>query len=79
MPSYKTEHGHYKIPAAWLIEQAGFKGKRLGDVGMHDHHALVLVNYGNGTGKELVAFSQKVQKKVLDMFGIHLIPEVNIL
>lgn len=79
MPSYKTEHGHYKIPAAWLIEQAGFKGKRIGDVGMHDKHALVLVNYGSGTGKDLVAFSQKVQKKVLDLFGIHLTPEVNIL
>jgi len=79
MPSYPASEGFCKIPAAWLIEKAGLKGKREGDVGIHKQHALVLVNYGAATGKNLVEFSKKVQKAVIDLFEIRLVPEVNIL
>lgn len=67
-----------KLPAAWLIEKAGWKGYREGDVGVHREHALVLVNYGNATGAQLVALSAKIQASVQDMFGIQLTPEVRI-
>lgn len=72
------ENDHVKIAAAWLIEQAGWKGYREGDVGVHADHALVLVNYGTATGAELVALSQKIQESVLQKFGIELWPEVRI-
>jgi UDP-N-acetylmuramate dehydrogenase len=67
-----------KVPAAWLIEKAGWKGHREGDVGVHRDHALVLVNYGNASGAELVALSEKIQASVLEKFGIQLWPEVRI-
>lgn len=67
-----------KVPAAWLIEQAGWKGYREGDVGVHRDHALVLVNHGNASGAELVALSEKIQASVLEKFGIQLWPEVRI-
>jgi UDP-N-acetylmuramate dehydrogenase len=67
-----------KIAAAWLIEQAGWKGYREGDVGVHQDHALVLVNYGAASGAELVALSEKIQASVLGKFGIQLHPEVRI-
>lgn len=68
-----------KVPAGWLIEQAGFKGKRFGDAGIHKNQALVLVNYGNATGKEIVAVSKKIQETIFNTYGIHIEAEVNII
>ena len=67
-----------KIPAGWLIEQAGWKGKRMGNVGIHEKQALVLVNYGNGTGQELIDLAYSVIDSIDANFGIKLSPEVNI-
>ena len=68
-----------KLAAAWLIEQAGWKGYRKGDVGVHQDHALVLVNYGQATGAELVELSIQIQQSVLEKYGIELMPEVRII
>jgi UDP-N-acetylmuramate dehydrogenase len=77
MPSYPVGHGLVKVPAGWLIEQAGWKGKRVGNVGVHAHQALVLVHYGGGQGQEIVQLSRQVQADVQTKFGILLHPEVN--
>ena len=69
----------YKIPAGWLVEQSGFKGKRFGNVGVHKNQALVLVNYGNAIGKEIFKLAQKIQKTVTKNFGINLEIEVNVI
>jgi len=79
MPHYTLDESHVKVPAGWLIEQAGFKGKRFGDAGVHSKQALVLVNYGNATGKEILDLSKNIQKTVLDTFGIAIEAEVNII
>lgn len=79
MPFFEEENATIKIPAGWLIEQCGFKGKRLGDVGVHANQALVLVNYGNGTGSDIKKLSETIQAAVLEKFGIRLMVEVNIL
>ena len=68
-----------KIPAAWLIEQAGFKGKRFGNTGSHSQQALVIVNYGNATGNEIWNHAKRVIDAVSNQFGIQLEPEVNII
>lgn len=68
-----------KVPAGWLIEQAGFKGKRFGDAGIHKNQALVLVNYGNATGAEILAVSKDIQKTIFDTFGIAIEAEVNVI
>ena len=68
-----------KVPAGWLIEQAGLKGKRFGDAGIHKNQALVLVNYGNATGQEILNVSKTVQDTVFSTFGIHIEAEVNII
>lgn len=76
MPSYPTESNQIKIPAGWLIEQSGWKGKRVENSGMHEKQALVLVNYGNATGDEMLALARTVQKDVQEKFGILLETEV---
>ena len=68
-----------KVPAGWLIEQAGFKGKRFGDAGIHKNQALVLVNYGNATGQEILAVSKNIQDTIFKTFGIHIEAEVNVI
>jgi UDP-N-acetylmuramate dehydrogenase len=79
MPHYKVSDTEVKVPAGWLIEQCGFKGKRFGDAGVHAKQALVLVNYGNATGKELLELSRNIQQTVHDTFGISIEAEVNII
>jgi UDP-N-acetylmuramate dehydrogenase len=79
MPHYVVSENSVKVPAGWLIEQAGFKGKRFGDAGVHKNQALVLVNYGTATGSEVVALSQLIQQTILAQFGIAIEAEVNII
>ena len=79
MPHYVVSKALVKVPAGWLIEQAGFKGKRFGDAGVHKNQALVLVNYGTATGKEVVELSKNIQKTIRDKFGIAIEAEVNII
>lgn len=79
IPHYVVSEMEVKVPAAWLIEQAGFKGKRFGDAGIHKNQALVLVNYGNATGQEILAVAQDIQQTVLKTYGIAIQAEVNII
>ena len=76
---YDLPDGRVKVPAGWLIEQCGYKGKRIGNTGAHAHQALVLVNYGGATGDEVWAFAQEIQAAVRDRFGVEIQPEVNVL
>lgn len=76
LPGFKTDNGT-KVPAAWLIEQAGWKGKRSGSVGVHERQPLVLVNYGDGKGSDILHLSSLVTQAVREKFGIQLEPEVN--
>lgn len=78
MRHYPLGDGSVKIPAGYLIDQAGLKGKRWGDAGVHDRQALVLVNHGNATGQEILKVARKVQQAVLDKYGIALEMEVNV-
>ncbi|MFA5932383.1 MAG: UDP-N-acetylmuramate dehydrogenase [Candidatus Paceibacterota bacterium] len=77
IPSFEEE-GIIKVPAGWLIEQSGWKGKRIGNVGVHDKQALVLVNYGGATGPEIVELANNIIASVKEKFGLDLVPEVNI-
>jgi UDP-N-acetylmuramate dehydrogenase len=79
MPHYVVSETEVKVPAGWLIEKAGFKGKRFGDAGIHKNQALVLVNYGNATGQEILAVSRDIQTTVLKEFGIAIEAEVNVI
>ncbi|MFC4096300.1 UDP-N-acetylmuramate dehydrogenase [Euzebyella saccharophila] len=78
-PFYKVSESEYKIPAGWLIEQCGFKGKRFDDAGVHKNQALVLVNYGNATGEEILKLARRIIKEVKEVYGIDIVPEVNII
>lgn len=78
-PFYKISENEYKIPAGWLIEQCGFKGKRYGDAGVYKNQALVLVNYGNATGKEILDLAETIVNEVYKTFHIQIVPEVNII
>jgi len=78
MPSYPAAEGRIKIPAGWLIEQAGWKGFRKGGVGVHPKQALVLVHYGEAKGSEILDLAHQIQEDVRAKFGIDLVPEVNI-
>ena len=78
-PHYVVSKNEIKVPAGWLVEQCGFKGKRFGDAGVHKKQALVLVNYGNATGEQIWSLAQKIQKTVLKTFNILLEAEVNVI
>jgi UDP-N-acetylmuramate dehydrogenase len=79
MPFYKVSETEVKVPAGWLIEKTGFKGKRFGDAGVHVNQALVLVNYGNASGQEILALSKNIQDTVLTTFDIYIESEVNVI
>ncbi len=78
-PFYKVSENSYKIPAGWLIEQCGFKGKRFGDAGVHQKQALVLVNHGHASGMEILDLAHRIMKAVDQKYGIEILPEVNII
>ena len=78
MPHYTVDAGHEKIPAGWMIDQCGWKGKSLGPAGVHDKQALVLVNRGGATGQDIVTLCRKIQEDVKHRFGIEIHPEVNV-
>ncbi len=79
IPSYDVDAERVKVPAGWLIEQAGWKGKTWGKVGVHDRQALVLINRGGASGSEVVELAEAIQKSVSERFGIDIQPEVNYL
>jgi UDP-N-acetylmuramate dehydrogenase len=77
MPHYYISEAEEKIPAAWLIDRCGWKGRQIGNAGVHDKQALVLVNKGGATGEEIVHLAGEIQKSVKEKFGVELKPEVN--
>ena len=79
MPSYPTQPGFVKVPAGWLIEKAGWKGKRLGETGSHEKQALVLVNYGHAKGQDIYDLALNIISDIEKKFGIILTPEVNVI
>jgi len=78
MPGYVNPDGTMKLAAGWLIEQCGWKGYRKGDAGVHDRQALVLVNYGNATGEEILTLSEEISRSVFEKYGVLLEREVNL-
>lgn len=79
IPGYKTDVNKIKVPAAWLIDKCGWKGKKIGNTGSHSRQALVLVNYGNATGSEILSLASDIKSSVKDRFGIILEEEINII
>ena len=78
MPHYYIDADHEKIPAGWMIDQCGWKGRSLGRAGVHDLQALVLVNRGGATGQDIVDLCETIRRDVRERFGIDIHPEVNI-
>ena len=78
MPHYVVDADHVKIPAGWMIDQCGWKGRRLGRAGVHEKQALVLVNLGGATGQDVVSLCEAIRHDVMEKFGIEIRPEVNI-
>ena len=79
VPSYPASESMIKVPAGWLIDQAGWKGKRIGDAGCYEKQALVLVNHGNASGADILNLAKDIIKDVQQKFGITLSPEVNVI
>lgn len=79
VPHYSVDDNNEKIPAGWMIDQCGWKGKSLGKAGVHSRQALVLVNRGGAEGKDIVALCDAIKRDVRDKFGIDIVPEVNII
>ena len=78
IPFYPQGENRVKIPAGWLIEQSGWKGRSIGNAGVHNKQALVLVNLGNATGNEVLNLAKEIQNSVNQKFGIQLEMEVNV-
>jgi UDP-N-acetylmuramate dehydrogenase len=79
IPGYKINDETMKIPAAWLIEQCGWKGKRVGNIGVHAQQALVIVNYSNGKGEDILSLAKQIQQSVQEKFSVALQMEVNVI
>ena len=79
LPTFPSTDGLTKVPAAWLIEQCGWKGKTFGSIGVHQHQALVLVNYGGGEGEKIWELALKIKESVKEKFNVTLQPEVNVI
>ena len=79
LPGWPSGDNLVKIPAAWLIENTGFKGKKIGPVGMHERQALVMVNYGEASPAQVLALAKKIKKAVKESFGLDLEEEINII
>lgn len=77
MPHYPVDDAHVKIPAGWMIDRCGWKGKRVGHAGVHEKQALVLVNCGGATGKEVMHLAEEIVASVRERFGVTIRPEVN--
>jgi UDP-N-acetylmuramate dehydrogenase len=76
---YPAGEGITKVSAAWMIEQCGWKGKKIGNTGTYEKHALVLVNHGGATGSEIAALARQIQYSVYEKFGLAIEAEVNII
>lgn len=79
MPFYEVDAEHIKIPAGWMIEQCGWKGKSFGDAGVHENQALVLVNHGKATGQEIIKLAMNIMTSVSETFAVELEMEVNVI
>lgn len=79
MPAYPMNENKMKIPAGWLIEETGWKGKVVGNTGTYEQQALVIVNHGGASGQEILDLSERIRESVENQFGIELVPEVNII
>ena len=78
MPVYNDQEGYIKLASGWLIDRCGWKGKRIGDTGVHEKQALVLLNYGKATGKEIYDLSEEIRKTVYEKFSVDLEREVEV-